>query len=210
LGQLANFEGVAEIIRDYQMSIEPWDDNEPVDLMECQGCGGRGIRDGMEIARLTSICRKSNCGPLENEIARLRQQIRTLKERKNEVENEVENAALHYAEGGLARVKAELEAAEKENVDLDSKIDDLSDKVFQLELEVNQLEVCINLLGCNCEDCVEHERNYKELDDRNNQEIYERLQQDNRIIDLEYQIQLLKDEIACIWADGGFCGGLWW
>ena len=114
LGQLANFEGVAEIIRDYQECMQPWDDNEPVDLEYCRGCGGRGIRDGMEIARLTAICRKSDCGPLENEIVRLRQQIRTLEERKTgdseseaeeEVENEVENAALHYAEGELARVK---------------------------------------------------------------------------------------------------------
>jgi hypothetical protein len=43
LGQLANFEGVAEIIRDYQKSIQPWNDNDPVDLTECRGCGGRGI-----------------------------------------------------------------------------------------------------------------------------------------------------------------------
>jgi hypothetical protein len=35
----------------------------------------------MEIARLTAICRQSDCGPLENEIVRLRQQIRTLEER---------------------------------------------------------------------------------------------------------------------------------
>ena len=62
LGQLANFEGVAEIIRDYQECMQPWDDNEPVDLEYCRGCGGRGIRDGMEIARLTAICRKSDCG----------------------------------------------------------------------------------------------------------------------------------------------------
>ena len=55
LGQLANFEGVAEIIRDYQECMQPWDDNEPVNLEECRGCGGRGIRDGMEIARLTPV-----------------------------------------------------------------------------------------------------------------------------------------------------------
>jgi hypothetical protein len=30
-------------------------------------------------ARLTAICRKTDCGPLENEIVRLRAQIRTLK-----------------------------------------------------------------------------------------------------------------------------------
>ena len=106
----------------------PWDDNEPADLEYCRGCGGRGIRDGMEIARLTAICRKSDCGPLENEIVRLRQQIRTLEERdseseaeeevEEEVENEVENVALHYAEGELARVKTELEEEKIKNADL--------------------------------------------------------------------------------------------
>jgi hypothetical protein len=52
------------------------------------------------------------------------------------------------------------------------------------------------LLLATCEDCVEHERNYKELDDRNNQVLDEHLQQDKRIIDLGYQIELLKDEMA--------------
>ena len=69
LGQLANFEGVADIIRDYQKSVQPWDDDEPVDLMYCRGCGGRGIRAEMEIARLTAICRKSDCGRASRERA---------------------------------------------------------------------------------------------------------------------------------------------
>jgi hypothetical protein len=133
LGQLANFEGVAEVIRDYQRCMQPWDDNESADLEYCRGCGGRGTRDGMEIARLTAICRKSDCGPLENEIVRLRQQVRTLEERKTgeseseaeeeveeEVENEMENVALHYAEGELARVKTELEEEKIKNADLDT------------------------------------------------------------------------------------------
>jgi hypothetical protein len=50
LGQMANFEGVAEIIRDYQKSVQPWDDDEPVDLMYCRGCGGRGIRAEYELS----------------------------------------------------------------------------------------------------------------------------------------------------------------
>jgi hypothetical protein len=40
---MANFKGVADIIRGYQKSIQPWDDNEPVDLVECRVCGGQGI-----------------------------------------------------------------------------------------------------------------------------------------------------------------------
>jgi hypothetical protein len=36
LGQMANFKGVADVIRDYQKSIVPWDDNEvePGSMME--------------------------------------------------------------------------------------------------------------------------------------------------------------------------------
>jgi hypothetical protein len=139
LGQMANFKGVAEVIRDYQMSIEPWDDNEPVDLMECRGCGGRGIRDGMEIARLTSICRKTKCGPLENEIVRLRAQIATLEERKTgdsepEAEEEIEFSSQADADGELARANAELEEQEKKNADLDSKNVDLQSKNDDLEI----------------------------------------------------------------------------
>ena len=113
LGQMANFEGVAEIIRDYQKSVQPWDDDEPVDLMYCRGCGGRGIRAEMEIARLTAICRKSDCGPLENELVRLRAQIAQMEERKTgdseaKAEEEMEFASQADAEGELARVRAEL------------------------------------------------------------------------------------------------------
>jgi hypothetical protein len=75
---MANFKGVAEAIRVYQNPIRLWDENEPVDLEECRGCGGRGVRDGMEIARLTAICQKTDCGPLENELVRLRAQIAAL------------------------------------------------------------------------------------------------------------------------------------
>ena len=43
-----------------------------------------GIRAEMEIARLTAICRKTDCGPLENEIVRLRAQIRAPEEGNGE------------------------------------------------------------------------------------------------------------------------------
>ena len=39
---MANFKGVADIIRDYQECMVPWDDNEPVDLEYCRGCGAGG------------------------------------------------------------------------------------------------------------------------------------------------------------------------
>jgi hypothetical protein len=51
-----------------------------------------------------------------------------------------------------------------------------------------------------------HERNYEELNDQNNQEIDERLQQNIRIIGLEYQIQLLKDEMAYVPMEGSVAG----
>jgi hypothetical protein len=84
-----------------------------------------------------------------------------------------------------------------------------NDKVFQLQSEVRrQLEV--NRLVYKCEDCVEHELDYKKLDDVNNQERDERMQKDikqsNRIIDLEHQIQLLKDEMAYGAMEGSVAG----
>ena len=136
---MANFEGVAEIIRDYQKSVQPWDDDEPVDLMYCRGCGGRGIRAEMEIARLTAICRKSDCGPLENELVRLRAQIATLEERKTgdseaKAEEEMEFSSQADAEGEL--VRAELEEEKLKNAELDSRNDDLDSKAGDLEIEI--------------------------------------------------------------------------
>jgi hypothetical protein len=75
-----NFKGVADIIRDYQKSIGPWGDNEPEPGSMMEYTTSSGIRAEMEIARLTAICRKTDCGPLENEIVRLRAQIRALEE----------------------------------------------------------------------------------------------------------------------------------
>jgi hypothetical protein len=93
-------------------------------------------------------------------------------------------------------MEKQLEAEEKENADL-------NDKVFQLQSEVRQLVY-------KCEDCVEHERNYKELDDLNNQERDERMQEDieqkHRIIGLGYQIQLLKDGMAYGAMEGSVAG----
>ena len=42
----------------------------------------------MEIARLTAICRKSNCRPLENKLVRLRSQISTLEEGRDNHESQ--------------------------------------------------------------------------------------------------------------------------
>ena len=118
-------EGVAEIIRDYQKCIQPWDDNEPVDLDYFRSCGGRGIRDGVEIARLTAICRKTKCGPLENELVRLRaQMLADLEERNTDLEEGRDNFESMYAlfEKQLARKDAALEAEEKERADLEATL----------------------------------------------------------------------------------------
>ena len=141
---MANFEGVAEIIRDYQKCMQPWDDNEPVDLEYCRGCGGRGIRDGMEIARLTAICRKSDCGPLENDIVRLRQQIATLEKRNADLEEGRDNFDSQYAlmVKQLACKDAELEAAEKEESDLEAILlkenARLNAQILELKLELEE------------------------------------------------------------------------
>jgi hypothetical protein len=44
----------------------------------CRHCGGQGFKAEVESARLKSIYRKTKCGPLENEIVRLRAQISAL------------------------------------------------------------------------------------------------------------------------------------
>jgi DNA repair exonuclease SbcCD ATPase subunit len=164
LGQMANFEGVAEVIRDYQKPVQPWDDDEPVDLVYCRGCGGRGIRAEMEIAQLTAICRKSDCGPLENELVRLRAQIATLEERKTgdseaKAEEEMKFASQADAEGELARVRAELEEEKLKNAELDSKNDDLDSKVEHLEIEILVIKSKLASPPSPppCEDCVVHE-----------------------------------------------------
>ena len=110
----------------------------------------------------------------------------------------MENVALHYAEGELARVETELEEEKIKNDDLDSKVTHLEIEILEIKSELASPPPC--------EDCVEHERNYKELDDRNNQELDERLQQENRIIALGYQIELLKDEMAYGPMEGSVAG----
>ena len=56
----------------------------------------------MEIARLTAICRKMDCGPLENEIVRLRAQIRALEEGNG--------AQIKTLEADVKAEKADLQA----------------------------------------------------------------------------------------------------
>jgi hypothetical protein len=163
----------------------------------------------MEIARQTAICRKSDCGPLENEIVRLRQQIRTLEERntgdseseaEEEVENEVENVALHYAEGELARVKTELEEKKIKNADLDSKNTDLT-------VEILFAKTASELASPPpCEDCVVHEEHYKWLSGRYDDELDENLQQDQQIAELEEENEKLKDQMAMMAMEGSVAG----
>jgi hypothetical protein len=187
---MANFKGVADITRDYQNSIQPWDDNEPVNLEERRGCGGRGIRDGLENARLTAIYRKLDCGPLERTSL-------FVCARKADLEEGMGNYESQYAlmVKQLARKDEKQEAAEKENADLHSKNTNLFLK--NVELDLKNVELVSGLARCHC---VEHERDYKELDDLNNHERDERAQQDieqkQRIIDLGHQIELLKVGLA--------------
>ena len=78
------------------------------------------------------------------------------------------------------RRPADLEATlERENADLEAEIHELK---------------------------LEHKLDYKKLDDLNNHLLEERLQQDKRIIDLEYQIQLLKTDLAYGPMEGSVAG----
>jgi hypothetical protein len=165
LGQMANFKGVAKIIRDYQKSTQPWDDNEPVDWMECRGmlrragdprwdgdCAAHGDLQENEVRAY---------GPLENEIVRLRAQV-ALEERNANLEERRGYYESQYAfmERQVGRRDAELKEEKKQNADLNSKNDNdnLRSEVNQLQSEVKQLEV--NQLVYKCGDCEQHERNY--------------------------------------------------
>jgi len=164
----------------------------------------------MEIARLTAICRKTKCGPLENDIARLRAQIATLEKRNADLEEGRGNFESEYAlmEKQLASKGAELEAAETELEE--SKLLVMNSKFARDELEIEILVMKSKLASPPspppCEDC----RDYKELDDLNNHERDERAQQDieqkHRIIDLEFEIQLLRDEMAMMAMEGSVAG----
>jgi hypothetical protein len=98
----------------------------------------------MEIARLKAIFRKSDCGPLENELVRLRAQIATLEDPNSDLEEGRGNMRqlLHYESKyalmvkQLARKDKKPEAAEKENGDLNSKDVELDSKNDDLEIEV--------------------------------------------------------------------------
>ena len=142
----------------------------------------------MGITRLTVICRKSDCGPLENELVRLRAQIATLEERKTgdseaKAEEEMEFASQADAEGELARVRAELEEEKLKNAELDSKNDDLDSKNDDLEIDI--LEIKSKLASPPpCEDCVVHEEDYKWLSGRYDKKLDE---------DLELENEKLKD-----------------
>ena len=165
----------------------------------------------MEIARLTAICRKSDCGPLENEIVRLRQQIRTLEDRKTgdseseaeeEVENEVENEVRgRGGSGELARVQTELE---------EPKLLVMKSKFARDELEIEILVMKSKLASPHspppCEDCVVHEEDYKWLSDRYDKELDENLQQHQQIAELEEENEKLKDQMAMMAMEGSVAG----
>jgi hypothetical protein len=112
----------------------------------------------MEIARLTAICRKTKCGPLENEIVRLRAQVAALEERKtgdsvSEAEEEMEFASQADADGELARANAELE---KRRMRISTaRTSDLQSKNNDLEIEL--LNTKSELAYRKCEMCVGHE-----------------------------------------------------
>ena len=123
----------------------------------------------------------------------MRAQIATLQERNADLEEGRNNFESMYAgfEKQLARKDSKLEAEEKEEADLKATLEkEKADLEAALEKENADLEAEILELK------LEHKLDYKKLDDQNNHLIEERLQQENRIIDLEYQIQLVKDDLA--------------
>jgi hypothetical protein len=107
----------------------------------------------------------------------------------------------------LARKDAKLEAEEKEKADLEAALEkENTDLEAALEKEKADLEATLEKEVLKLK--LEHKLDYKKLDDQNNHLIEERLrlQQDNRIIDLEYEIQLLKDDLAYGPMEGSVAG----
>jgi chromosome segregation ATPase len=158
----------------------------------------------MEIARLTAICRKSDCGPLENDIVRLRQQIATLEKRNADLEEGRDNfePMMTSMWKQLACKDAELEAAEKERADLEATLEKEKADLEKEESDLEESDLEAEILELK----LEHKLDYKKLDDLNNHLLEERLQQDKRIIDLEYQIQLVKDDLAYGPMEGSVAG----
>ena len=150
----------------------------------------------MEIARLTAICRKTDCGPLENEIVRLRAQLATLEERKtgdseSEAEEEMEFASQADADGELARANADLE--ERLEIEIDSCFD-LQSKNADLKTEI--LEIKSELACRECEMCVGHRQDYKDMCDLYKEGLQEDMQQYGRVLEVEEENQKLKDQMA--------------
>jgi hypothetical protein len=162
----------------------------------------------MEIARLTAICRKSDCGPLENELVRLRAQIATLEERKtgdseSKAEEEMEFASQADADGELARANADLE--ERLEIEIDSCFD-LQSKNDDLEIEI--LEIKSELACRKCEVGVEHEEHYKWLPGKYDQELDENMQQGQQIAERGRNQKTEGSDGDD--GDGGPCGGNRW
>jgi hypothetical protein len=112
---MANFKGVAEIIRNYQLpEVNPRPGMTTSRLtwrnagVAVGGAGRASEVRGMEIARLTAICRKSDCAglsTLENALVRLRAQITTLEERNANMEEEGKAALAGGGQGLLESMK---------------------------------------------------------------------------------------------------------
>jgi hypothetical protein len=134
LDQVVNFKGVAEIIRDYQKSIQPLGDNEPVDLEEFRGCGGRGIRDQMGW-RLPGSRRSA--GKRSAGLSRTSLFVCARRSRLWRSVTQILNRNIYaLIEKQLARKDEKLEAEEKENADLNSKNDDLKTEVLEIKSEL--------------------------------------------------------------------------
>jgi DNA repair exonuclease SbcCD ATPase subunit len=102
----------------------------------------------------------------------------------------------------LARKDEKLEAAEKENGDLDSKNVEL-DRQQAARMATSRPRPSSSseseLSYRKCEMCVGHGDNYKWLSDRYDEELDENMQQDQQIVELEEKnekLKAVKDQMA--------------
>ena len=108
----------------------------------------------------------------------------------------------------LARKDAELEAAKKERADLEAT---LEKENADLEKEKADLEATLAKEKADLEAEIlelklEHEQHYKEIYDLYNQGLDENMQQYQQIVELEFENEKLKDQMAMMAMEGPVAG----
>jgi hypothetical protein len=103
-------------------------------------------------------------------------------------------------------VRAKLEEEKLKNAELDSKNDDLDSKNDDFEIDI--LAIKSKLASPPpCEDRVVHEEDYKGIWGLYNEGLDENMQQYQQIVELEFENEELKDQMAMMATEGPVAEG---